>query len=177
MLNENFFKLLFDFASGKSVKWILTNLWLMALIQTFPVEMKKVLLMLEHIIATGRVTYQLPMCLYSILSLCSCSSISLFSEPSKSKTQAHKDQLARLKEKDPEFFNFLQENDEELLEFNDSETDDELQTDGSDDDNVRDDELMLKNEKVSSCWREMIPVYELITCMRFHSMTCLGQSM
>lgn len=57
----------------------------------------------------------------------------------KSKSADHKNQLARLEEKDPEFYKFLKENDKELLDFNDSDTGSELESDDDHDDEDDDD--------------------------------------
>ncbi|XP_040995041.1 nucleolar complex protein 2 homolog isoform X2 [Juglans microcarpa x Juglans regia] len=43
---------------------------------------------------------------------------------SRSQARAHMKQLDRLKEKDPEFYEFLKEHDKELLQFNDEDIDD-----------------------------------------------------
>ena len=62
----------------------------------------------------------------------------------RSKSADHKNQLAQLEEKDPEFFKFLKENDKELLDFNDSDTGSEVE---SDDDDEEDDDDESKDSK------------------------------
>uniref|UniRef100_A0ACD5U6A0 Uncharacterized protein n=1 Tax=Avena sativa TaxID=4498 RepID=A0ACD5U6A0_AVESA len=47
---------------------------------------------------------------------------------SKKKAKQHVDQLKRLQEKDPEFYQFLEECDKDLLEFNDDDLDDDQES-------------------------------------------------
>lgn len=65
----------------------------------------------------------------------------------RSKSADHKSQLARLEEKDPEFFKFLKENDKELLDFNDSDTGSEVESDDDDEEDYDDKSKVSKDNK------------------------------
>ena len=60
----------------------------------------------------------------------------------------HKSTLLKLEEKDPEFFKFLKENDEELLEFDESDDDDvdnEVNEEESDNEAASENEEQVSN--------------------------------
>ncbi|XP_062172581.1 nucleolar complex-associated protein 2 isoform X2 [Alnus glutinosa] len=59
---------------------------------------------------------------------------------SQSRAKEHMKELERLKEKDPEFYEFLKEHDKELLQFNDGDIGDDVDTD------VEDADLQVDNE-------------------------------
>lgn len=73
-------------------------------------------------------------------------SVSIFI-PSAEKTSKHKEQLLKLENKDPEFYKFLQENEPELLDFDESE-DSFDENSSEDEDNEKSDEKKTIEKKV-----------------------------
>ncbi|KAK6925711.1 Nucleolar complex protein 2 [Dillenia turbinata] len=68
----------------------------------------------------------------------------------KAKAREHMDQLQKLREKDPEFYEFLKEHDKELLQFNDEDIDDDNEFDVEDAEMQEDDIYANEMEDLST---------------------------